>query len=234
MIDTDTGSACDSAARAGRRTTTVASRRRKRGAAGARSGSLANRFRIIGGRWRGRRIAFAPQPGLRPSPDRVRETLFNWLDRSLPGARCLDLFAGSGALGLEALSRGAASVTFVDRDAAALRGIETALELLGTDGGRCLRVDVRTFLSGAPSNYDVVFLDPPYAEAILPELCTLLDSRGWIGPDALVYLECAASDGAPVLPEGWTLAKSGRAGRVGYHLARCDQREPIPDSESPP
>ncbi len=174
---------------------------------------------------------------MRPSPDRVRETLFNWLDRSLPGASCLDLFAGSGALGLEALSRGADTVTFVDRDADALRGIEAALGVLGGEGGHCLRVDARTFLSGAPSRFDVVFLDPPYAEAMLPELCTLLDSRGWVGPGTLVYLECAASDGAPALPEGWTLAKSGRAGRVGYHLARCDepaQAGPaVTDSESP-
>ena len=141
----------------------------------------------------------------------------------LPGAKCLDLFAGSGALGLEALSRGAASVTFVDRDPAAVRGIEKALALLDATGARCRCVDAITYLKGGAERFDIVFLDPPYSEAMLPELCTLLDSCGWIGRDALVYLECAAADGAPELPRGWSLAKSGRAGRVGYHLARRDE-----------
>lgn len=177
--------------------------------------------RIIGGEWRGRKLHFPQAGSLRPTPDRVRETLFNWLQFELPGRRCLDLFAGSGALGFEALSRGAAAVQFVEPDAAAVRAITEALRVFGTDRGRVAQQDAFTFLRGHPAEpYDIVFLDPPYAERWLPRTCTALEEGGWLEPDAFIYLEDAASHGAPQLPEGWNLLRSKKAGDVGYHLAR--------------
>jgi 16S rRNA (guanine966-N2)-methyltransferase len=177
--------------------------------------------RIIGGEWRGRKLHFPQAGSLRPTPDRVRETLFNWLQFELAGARCLDLFAGSGALGLEALSRGAAAVQFVEPDPAAARAIGDALRTFGSDRGRVAQQDAFAFLRGHPAEpYDIVFLDPPYAEQWLGRACTELEGGGWLKPGAFVYLEDAASRGAPVLPEGWNLLRSKKAGDVGYHLAR--------------
>ena len=121
-----------------------------------------SQLRIIGGQWRGRKLAFTPEDGLRPTADRVRETLFNWLAADIHGARCLDLFAGSGALGLEALSRGAAHCDFVDHSSRACRQIETHLALLeAADRGHCHPVGAEPFLRGAQQAYDIVFLDPP-------------------------------------------------------------------------
>jgi len=182
--------------------------------AASRSGSARNRFRSIGGQWRRRILEFPALPGLRPTPDRVRETLFNWLAPVLPGARCLDLFAGSGALGLEALSRGAQSVLFVDQSQAALRAISAHLQLLGAGQARVLGADVRRFLGGPGQGYDVVFADPPFAEDWSRELCTLLQRGGWLAQGARVYFESSASKGEPELPQGWSLLRKTRAGDV--------------------
>jgi len=179
--------------------------------------------RVIGGQWRGRRIEFPASEALRPTPDRVRETLFNWLQTDVVGSRCLDLFAGSGALGIEALSRGAAEVVLVENDATAARRIETSLERFQTDSGRVVQSDAFRFLEGSVQPFDIVFLDPPYASRALASLCAKLDEAGWVRAGGLVYLEDAASAGPPELPPGWTLLRSKRAGDVGYHLAR---REP--------
>jgi 16S rRNA (guanine966-N2)-methyltransferase len=177
--------------------------------------------RIIGGEWRGRKLHFPQSGALRPTPDRVRETLFNWLQFELAGKRCLDLFAGSGALGFEALSRGAAAVHFVEPDPTAARAIAGALQAFGTDRGRVEQQDAFAFLrSKLPVPYDIVFLDPPYAERWLVRACTGLEAGGWLNPGAFVYLEDAASHGAPDLPDGWDLLRSKKAGDVGYHLAR--------------
>jgi 16S rRNA (guanine966-N2)-methyltransferase len=186
--------------------------------------------RIIGGDWRGRKLHF-PQTGtLRPTPDRVRETLFNWLQFELAGTRCLDLFAGSGALGFEALSRGAAAVQFVEPDPAAARAIGAALQMFGTDRGRLEQQDAFAFLRGHPAGpYDIVFLDPPYEEHWLGRACIELEARGWLKPDAFVYLEDAASRNAPALPQGWDLLRSKKAGDVGYHLARRGAAARTPD-----
>jgi len=153
-------------------------------------------------------------PGLRPTPDRVRETLFNWLAPVMPGARCLDLFSGSGALGLEALSRGAESVLFVDQSIAGLGAITGHLQLLQATGGRVLHADVRRFLQGPGQRYDVVFADPPFAEDWSRELCTLLQRGEWLAPGARVYLESPAKRGEPDLPLGWSLLRTTRAGDV--------------------
>lgn len=179
-----------------------------------------NELRIIGGAWRGRRIRFAPAEGLRPSPDRVRETLFNWLRDQVVGSRCLDLFAGSGALGVEALSRGAAQALFVDRDGAAVRELKANLSLLGATNAEVLHADALQLLRGVPRSFDIVFLDPPFASRCLPEVCALLAAGGWLAPGAHIYIEQAAREALDGLPAGWTLVRSKRAGEVGYHLAQ--------------
>ena len=179
--------------------------------------------RIIGGEWRGRKLHFPPSAGLRPTPDRVRETVFNWLQFELAGARCLDLFAGSGALGFEALSRGAGEAVFVEHDPVAARAIGDMLARLRCDRGRVEQADALAWLErGPPASkpFDIVFLDPPYAEAWLPVLAEKLERGGWLAPRAWLYLEDAAARGEPALPSGWTLHRSKRAGDVGYHLAR--------------
>ena len=177
----------------------------------------ARTLRIIGGSWRGRRLRFPPSAQIRPTPDRVRETLFNWLAARVPGARCLDLFAGSGALGLEALSRGAAHVTFVERDAAAAREIAARLAEWGGQEARVEHIDARAFLERTPAPFDIVFLDPPFASGLLAATPARLEQGGWLTPDALVYVESAA-DAPPLVPPVWTALKEKRAGEVGYHL----------------
>ncbi|MGI9245920.1 MAG: 16S rRNA (guanine(966)-N(2))-methyltransferase RsmD, partial [Steroidobacteraceae bacterium] len=152
----------------------------------------------------------------------VRETVFNWLQFELAGRRCLDMFAGSGALGLEALSRGAAEVVFVESDARAAGSIRSALqEWRAGDRGRVEAVDAFSFLRcGGTRPFDVVFLDPPYAERWLARGCEELERGGWLSADALVYLEDEAARGVPELPAGWAILRSKKAGEVGYHLAR--------------
>ena len=192
---------------------------------GAAPGRVPQRFvlRIIGGEWRGRKIHFPPVAAIRPTPDRVRETVFNWLQTALAGRRCLDLYAGSGALGLEALSRGAREVVFVDREPAVARHLFATLQMLDCDRGRVVRSDARRFLEGSAEPFDLIFLDPPFGESVLAEVCRQIAAGGWLAPGGFVYLESPASAGPPELPDGWTLLKSRRAGEVGYHLAR---REP--------
>ncbi len=176
-------------------------------------------LRIIGGRWRGRRFACPPGEITRPTGDRIRETLFNWLAPAIHGARCLDLFAGTGALGLEALSRGAAAVTFVEKDAVVTRQLEATLQLLDCTDATVVLGDARRFLSGPPAAVDVAFLDPPF-DGLNPEiLCTLLDD-GWLAPDALVYIEMRRGAAAPELPSGWSIIRDKTAGRVRFMLVR--------------
>lgn len=184
--------------------------------------------RIIAGRWRGRRIAFPADPAIRPTPDRVRETLFNWLREEVADARCLDLFAGSGALGLEALSRGARQCTFVDASAAAAAAIRDNLEIL--DGaGEVIEADVERWLRepgrgtsglGPSREFDLVFLDPPFGQGRVPRVLALLAAGNWLSARAFVYVESERSAGEPALPPGWSLFRSKFAGEVGYHLAR--------------
>lgn len=180
-----------------------------------------NEFRIIAGTWRRRRCRFPAGGGIRPTPDRVRETLFNWLEPRIAGARCLDLFAGSGALGLEALSRGAGHAVFVERDREAAAAIKDNLATLGGDA-EVVAGDAAVYLAGAPELYDVVFLDPPFASGALTAACERL-AAGWLAADARVYLEYPRTAGEPGLPAGWTLLKSSRAGQVGFALAAVDQ-----------
>lgn len=178
-----------------------------------------NRFRIIAGEWRGRRFAFPEGTDIRPSPDRVRETLFNWLTPVIEGALCLDLFAGSGALGLEALSRGAAQVLFVDKDPFVTAMIGKHLETVRCPRGRVICRNAMAFLSTPPENlFDVIFLDPPFRQELISGALQKLTTENWVRDGGLVYLECEA-DLQLDLPSGWQLIRSGRAGKVQFHLA---------------
>jgi 16S rRNA (guanine966-N2)-methyltransferase len=180
----------------------------------------ANRLRIIGGRWRGSRIVFPPLAAIRPSPDRVRETLFNWLQQPIVGARCLDLFAGSGALGLEALSRGAAHVTFVDREPQVGRHLTQTLERLGSHDASVVVEDAQRFLLRTPQRFDIVFLDPPFDSAVLEAVASRLQ-QGWLAADAYIYVECPVDRTVATLPAQWTVQRTKSAGQVGYHLLRA-------------
>ncbi len=189
-----------------------------------RAGGTRGTFRIVAGEWRGRRFAFPPVPGVRPTPDRVRETLFNWLQNRVRGAACLDLFAGSGALGLEALSRGASRVTFVDKAPRVVDAVRDHLAVLDCDRGRADCVDARAFLAGPPTAFEIVFLDPPFGAGWLEDLLPLLAS-GWVAGGAAVYMEQGEDERPVALPSGWRLARSGKAGQVRYHLALVDEAE---------
>lgn len=181
-----------------------------------------NFVRIIGGRWRSRRIEFPTTAQLRPTPDRVRETLFNWLQPTIVGASCLDLFAGSGALGIEALSRGASRAVLVDRDPGVVRHLRSTLEQLEANHATVQRADALEFLRGAAVEpFDLVFLDPPFADRLLPQAVHLLAERGWLRPGALVYFERPADEPLLSLPAGWSVIRTKKAGQVGYHLARA-------------
>jgi 16S rRNA (guanine966-N2)-methyltransferase len=178
----------------------------------------ANQVRIIAGTWRGRWLSFAPVPGLRPTPNRVRETLFNWLAPVIRGARCLDLFAGSGALGMEAASRGAAEVVLVDNDPRVVAVLGQQREALDAHQVRVVRADVLQWLAGTSTAFDIVFLDPPFRKQMLSTCIQQLESRGWLSDQARVYIE-AEKGLVPELPENWELLRSKAAGQVGYHLA---------------
>lgn len=166
-------------------------------------------------------LRFPAVTGLRPTPDRVRETVFNWLAPYIEGAICLDLFAGSGAFGFEAASRSAARVTMVERDPDALRALHANARLLDASTVQVMQADVLDYLSAAPTPAaaDIVFLDPPYASGLLESALARLVKRGWVRADGFIYLEAPAR-ADPALPAGWALTRSKRAGKVGYHLAR--------------
>jgi 16S rRNA (guanine966-N2)-methyltransferase len=187
---------------------------------GARKAGANSRIlRIIGGRHRGRRLQFPAGVEIRPTPDRVRETLFNWLQPRMEGARVLDLFAGSGALGLEALSRGAAHATFVERDRRAATAISERVEEWRETSATVVCADAASWLKGSPAAaFDIVFLDPPYDAALLAEIAAALVAHARLAPDARVYVERRAREPLPSLPVGWRELRGGRAGEVGYHL----------------
>jgi 16S rRNA (guanine966-N2)-methyltransferase len=175
-----------------------------------------SRIRITGGEWRSRLISVTDAPGLRPTPDRVRETLFNWLGQDLSGLSCLDLFAGSGILGFEAASRGAESVTLIERDQGALAALRKNAAVLGEGRLAVLGADALKFAAlctGQGRRFDLIFLDPPYRQGWLDRLWPLLPEL--VAVDGRLYVESEL----PVTPAApWVLAKQGRAGQVCYHL----------------
>ncbi|MFW0764830.1 16S rRNA (guanine(966)-N(2))-methyltransferase [Trabulsiella odontotermitis] len=175
-------------------------------------------IRIIGGQWRGRKLPVPDSPGLRPTTDRVRETLFNWLAPHMVDARCLDCFAGSGALGLEALSRYAASATLLEMDRDVSRQLQKNLATLKAANARVVNTNSLTFLAQPGTPHDVVFIDPPFRKGLLEETLHLLESNGWLADDALIYVESEVENGLPPVPASWDLHREKVAGQVAYRL----------------
>lgn len=181
----------------------------------------AGEVRIIGGTWRHRRIHFPAEPGIRPTPDRLRETLFNWLGEWIVGRRVLDLFAGSGALGIEALSRGAGEAVFVERSPTVAWALSANLERLQARCARVEKADARAWLKRASGPYDLVFLDPPYRSDAGPAVFTTLSKRGLLAPDHRVYREQARSLAAEPPFAGWEVLRESRAGDAVGRLLYC-------------
>jgi 16S rRNA (guanine966-N2)-methyltransferase len=180
-----------------------------------------NQVRIIGGQWRGRKLNFTPADGLRPTGDRIRETLFNWLAPYINGARCADLFAGSGALGLEALSRGAAHCDFVDLSKHAIAQVVHHLDTLqAVDRATCHVCSAEQFLQHVTLAYDIVFIDPPFSQHLAEPACAALAHSHHLNEDALIYIETDAARPQPQLPSGWTLHREKRSGDVRYAVFR--------------
>ncbi|MBE02303.1 16S rRNA (guanine(966)-N(2))-methyltransferase RsmD [Marinobacter lutaoensis] len=180
-------------------------------------------LRIIGGDWRSRKLRFPDAGGVRPTPARTRETLFNWLNFHLAGARCLDLFAGSGVLGLEALSRGADSATLVDHTPALAKALRDNLRQLGARRAEVVCQDVAAFLAERRQPpFDIVFMDPPFRQGWLERLIPLLDAGQWLRPGGWIYLEYESERTPPRVPADWHLHRQKTAGQVTYALYRID------------
>jgi 16S rRNA (guanine966-N2)-methyltransferase len=178
----------------------------------------AGNLRIIGGIWRGRKLTFPDVSGLRPTGDRVRETVFNWLQPVLGGSRCVDLFAGSGALGLEAASRGAAAVTLVEADRSAYQQLQTNLTSLSAEQCDLFYGRAEQFLKSQNKAFDVVFIDPPYQANLWTSVAELLTSKQLLNDGARIYLEYPKQQDMPELPPSWYLLKEKQAGDVKYCL----------------
>lgn len=174
----------------------------------------ANQLRIIGGQWRSRRIPIADVAGLRPTPDRVRETLFNWLQTFVGGARCLDLFAGSGALGFEALSREAAEVVFVEQDQRAFKQLEANAKTLGASQARLVHADAFAYLQCETAAFDLIFLDPPFRKELTAQALDSLSARQLIKDDAFIYLEHEAEYALDFSHWNLTVHRQTKAGQV--------------------
>jgi 16S rRNA (guanine966-N2)-methyltransferase len=185
----------------------------------ANTTTAAGSVRIVAGSLRGSKLAVADMDGLRPTPDRVRETLFNWLAPTIAGARCLDLYAGTGALGIEALSRGAAECVFVERDRALCRLLEENLARLKVPAARVVNGEAGGFLAHPESPFDLVFLDPPFAADLWSTAAQQLEQGGWVRESGFVYVESPRGH-AFGLPANWVPHRQGHAGAVSFALHR--------------
>lgn len=181
-------------------------------------GNMKNKVRIIGGQWRSRNITFEDSPGLRPTPSRVRETLFNWLQVDIEGRRCLDLYSGSGALSFEAASRGAKSVVQVEENPQVCRQLHENVQALQALQIKIVQSEVFRFLAGNSEPFDVVFLDPPFGKGLAVQTCQWLEDKGWLSANAKIYVEIEQQLLLAGLPENWQLLKHKSAGEVGYYL----------------
>ena len=189
-----------------------------------RPASNGGELRIIGGDWRSRKLRFPEAGGVRPTPARTRETLFNWLTHHLPGSRCLDLFAGSGALGLEALSRGAGPTTFVDHTPALAQALRSNLRLLKSENGEVACQAVDTYLAQPPAKLvDILFMDPPFRQGWLEKLFPMIADNGWVKPGGWIYAEHESDMPTPSAPANWTLHRQKTAGQVTYCLFRVKE-----------
>ncbi|MDU7916147.1 MAG: 16S rRNA (guanine(966)-N(2))-methyltransferase [Klebsiella grimontii] len=175
-------------------------------------------IRIIGGQWRGRKLPVPESPGLRPTTDRVRETLFNWLAPSIVDASCLDCFAGSGALGLEALSRYAANATLLEMERGVAQQLQKNLATLKASNAKVVNTNTLAFLAQAGAPHDIVFVDPPFRKGLLEETLKLLENNGWLSDEALIYIESEVENGLPPVPMNWHVYREKVAGQVAYRL----------------
>ncbi|EYU16756.1 16S rRNA (guanine(966)-N(2))-methyltransferase [Photorhabdus aegyptia] len=175
-------------------------------------------IRIIGGKWRGRKLPVPDSPGLRPTTDRVRETLFNWLAPIIQEAHCLDCYAGSGALGLEALSRYAAQVTLIEYERNIAKQLSANLDLLSAQNAKVINDSALTYLSQPGKPYDVVFLDPPFRQGMLSETIKLLEEQNWLADESWIYVEAESESTAIDVPVNWQLHREKVAGQVAYRL----------------
>ena len=179
------------------------------------------RLRIVAGNWRNRLLDIADVPGLRPTSERIRETLFNWLAPHIHGARCLDLFAGTGALGLEALSRGAKRAVFVEKSPRAVATLNANIGVLNAADATVVDMDALRYLRQAKTDkFDLLFLDPPFADGLIAETCELLEESGILADECLIYIEQDRSRTAAALPERWQVLKDKTAGNVRYMLVQ--------------
>ena len=195
---------------------------RKKAQTSKRSGKSSNTLRIIGGEWRSRKLPFVDAPGLRPTPDRIRETLFNWLQGRIHGAHCIDMFAGSGALGFEALSRGAADVIFIEKNGACVAQLEENIALLNSTA-KVLQSDALSFLNQVDKPdkaFDIVFLDPPYRQGLIEESLSYLNDENLIDENSLVYLEHEAEETFNWDDFGLLILKQAKAGQVHSFLLK--------------
>ena len=175
-------------------------------------------IRLISGQWKGRKLPVREVEGLRPTTDRVKETLFNWLAADVRGSRCLDLFAGSGSLGFEALSRYADHVMMVEMDRGAAQQLAKNLQTLQSQQARIVNQDALTVLAGPSEPFDIIFLDPPFRRDLLDAVCRRLEQGGWLSAEALIYIERESEGEPPELPANWRLLKDKQAGQVRYQL----------------
>jgi 16S rRNA (guanine966-N2)-methyltransferase len=184
---------------------------------------MKNKIKIIGGQWRSRTIAVIDSPGLRPTPARVRETLFNWLQFDIIGRRCLDLYSGSGALGFEAASRGAKYVVQVEENPQVCRQLKENAQALSARQIKLVQSDVFRFLAGNAELFDLVFLDPPFNKGLAVQTCQWLEDKGWLSSGAKIYLETEHNLVLQDLPTNWQMLKHKIAGEVAYYLFVRDE-----------
>ncbi|HHJ4328400.1 TPA: 16S rRNA (guanine(966)-N(2))-methyltransferase RsmD [Klebsiella pneumoniae] len=185
----------------------------------ARQTGSGGQLRIIAGQWRSRRFGFPDAPGLRPTPDRVRETLFNWLAPWIEGAHLLDCFTGSGAMSLEALSRDAARVLALDLNPQAVANLRGHLQTLGCERGEVRQTDSLSLLQQpASETFDLAFVDPPFHQNLLADCCRHLEANGWLKPRAWIYCESETAPSSLDLPSNWRLHREKKTGQVHYSL----------------
>lgn len=180
--------------------------------------------RIIAGKWRGRKLAVKNLDGLRPTTDRVKETVFNWLAPSLYQAKCLDIFAGTGSLGLEALSRQASHVTFVELDKIAAEQIREHFSLLDAKNATLHNTDAISYLSKQGECFDLVFIDPPFRKDLLCDVIHHLEHNGWLAENALIYIEAEKELSALEVPMNWKILKEKHAGQVSFRLYQREMK----------
>lgn len=185
---------------------------------------LSGSVRIIAGQWRGRKLPVPLVEGLRPTPNRIRETLFNWLQARVDGATCLDVSAGTGSLCFEALSRGAKSAVMVESSHKAVSQIKENLKTLNCNDVKVIESSALIYLQGQVSAFDIIFLDPPFKSDLVVKCFTLIHERGWLKPGGLLYIEAPEKSDLPELPDNWSVHKSKTSGEVGYHLLKFDSQ----------